>query len=129
VKIYDVFIKQNAQNSKIEDVLLVKAGFNWQAFLFSIFWFLFNRLWLFSFLFLMYCFMVNIFLSSFASKVFIVLTNVVLGFEAENILVYRFRKENYYFVGIAMGRDEDEAKVKFLEDINKQNKDDGKVIF
>jgi hypothetical protein len=129
MKTYDIFIKQNTNNTKIEDVILVKAGFNWWVFLFNIFWFLANRLWKFSAFLLIYYYAINTLLSPFASKILIILTNVVIAFEFENILVYRFKKENYYFVGIAMGKDEDEAKINFLEHINNQNKEDGRVIF
>jgi hypothetical protein len=129
MKAYDIFIKQNVNNSKIEDIMLVKLGFNWWAFLFNAVWFMFNRLWLFSFLLLIYYYFVGALLSLFASKVLIILTNVIIGFEFENILVYRLKRENYYFVGISMGKDEDEAKINFLEQINNQGKNEGKIIF
>jgi hypothetical protein len=53
---------------------------------------------------------------------------VLLGFEAENALFYRLKKEKYYFVGFSIGVDESDAKMKFLEQINKQNKIEDKLM-
>ncbi|MDR2760801.1 MAG: DUF2628 domain-containing protein, partial [Rickettsiales bacterium] len=92
---YDIFIKHNAENNKIEDVLLVKIGFNWAACLFSLFWFLFNRLWLFAIIFFGFCSLANIIFSAFAGKIIFALTCFLLGWEAENLLIYRFKRENY----------------------------------
>ena len=46
---------------------------------------------------------------------------ILLGFEADDILISLYkRNKNYIFVGVIMGNSENEAKVKFLEEMNKE---------
>ena len=44
MKSYSIFIKKNDKSESIDDVILLKEGFNFYAFFFNIFWFLYNIL-------------------------------------------------------------------------------------
>lgn len=128
MKTYNIFVKQNRDNNSVEDVLLIKEGFNPFAFLFTIFWFLFNKLWLFAGISFV---VVNIFtfiFSSIVSSFFILLFSLLIGFEANNLLLYRFQREGYYFVGYTTGKSRSEAELRFLDDINKDAKGEGRVV-
>lgn len=129
MKTYTIFIKENKQNRAVEDVILVKEGFNFFAMIFNIFWLLYNKLWLFAGI--SFC-LINIVFSLFSTYVYFVFLMMFLfliGFEANNLLIYRFQRENYTFAGFSLGNDEDDAKIKFLDSINKENKDKGKIIY
>lgn len=129
MKTYNIFIKQNKENNSIEDVLLIKDGFNIFACIFNIFWFLFNKLWLFAFItFIMLNFSVLIF-STTISNIFILLFLLLIGFESNNLLLYRFQREGYYFVGYSIANSKKEAELKFLDDFNKNAKDNNRIIY
>ncbi len=44
MKLYNVLVKKSPAG-KIEDIVLLKDGFSWLAFLFSGFWFFYYRMW------------------------------------------------------------------------------------
>ncbi|MDR0572180.1 MAG: DUF2628 domain-containing protein, partial [Rickettsiales bacterium] len=92
MKNYSIFVKQSAENGKIEDVLLIRVGFNWKACVFNVVWLMFNKLWLFSFLFFMCYSFTKFVFSPFVGVIFLCLFCVLLGFEAENVLFYRLKK-------------------------------------
>jgi hypothetical protein len=122
MKSYSIFVKQNPKNNKVEDVFLIKEGFHWKACVFNIIWLLLNRLWIASLAFLLLYSLVELIFSPFASGVIFCFVCLLLGFEAENILFYRLKKEQCLFMGFSTGIDEDDARIKFLEQINKERK-------
>jgi hypothetical protein len=129
MKTYNIFIRQEEKTEKLTDVILVKEGFNIFAALFNIFWFLYNKLWLFAMLaFFIINFALYVF-SSYICGIFVILFLILLGFEANNLLLYRFQREKYYFIGYSIGRDEKDAKIKFLDEINAENKEKNRVIY
>ena len=54
---------------------------------------------------------------------------IFVGLEANNFLIKKFQKNNYYFVGYSTGNDEKEAKLRFLDNVNKENKNNNKIIY
>ena len=68
--------------------------------------------------------LINVILTIFSPQLavtFLLLLFLLIGLEANNLLLYRFQREGYYFVGYSMGNDKREAEAKFLESINKEN--------
>lgn len=128
MKTYNIFIKQNKDNNAVEDVLLIKEGFNIFAFVFTVFWFLFNKLWLFAGISFILINIFNFVFSFMVGSIFVLLFSLLIGFEANNLLLYRFQREGYYFVGYTTGRNKKEAEIRFLDDINKDAKGDGRVV-
>ena len=128
MKTYNIFVKQNKDNNAVEDVLLIKDGFNIFAFLFTVFWFLFNKLWLFAIISFVIMNIFNFVFSFAVLFVFVFLFSLLIGFEANNLLLYRFQREGYYFVGYTMGKSKKEAELRFLDDINKDAKGEGRVV-
>lgn len=126
---YSIFIKKNKENESIDDVILIKEGFNFYASIFNIFWFLFNKMWICSFIFIsIVSLIIYIFCNCIAlSMIFLIL--IFIGFEANNLLIRKFQGSDYYFVGYSTGNDEKEAKLRFLDNFNKENKDKNKVIY
>ena len=52
MKSYSIFIKKNKENESVDDVILVKEGFNFYALIFNILWFLFKKMWICSIVFI-----------------------------------------------------------------------------
>lgn len=128
MKTYNIFIKQNKDNEAVEDILLIKEGFNMFAFVFNIFWFLSNKLWLFAAIAFAIINLVTIIFSPIVSSAFMFLFSLLIGFEANNLLLYRFQREKYYFVGYTTGNNRKEAELRFLDDINKNAKNNEKIV-
>lgn len=128
MKTYNIFIKQNKNNKAVEDVLLIKEGFNVFAFMFNIFWFLFNKLWLFAAISFAVVNLIIMLFSPVISFAFIFLFSLLIGFEANNLLLYRFQREEYYFVGYTTGNNRKDAELRFLDDINKNAKNNEKIV-
>lgn len=128
MKTYNIFVKQNKDNNAVEDVLLIKEGFSVSAFLFTVFWFLFNKLWLFAGISFMVMNIIGFIFSPVVSFVFVILFSLLVGFEANNLLLYRFQREGYYFVGYTTGKSRGDAELRFLDDVNRDAKGDGRVV-
>lgn len=129
IKTYNIFIKQNKTSNAVDDILFIKDGFNAFAFLFNIFWFLSVKLWLFAFLFFAIITFANIIFSPLVSSIFSFMLSLLVGFEANNLLLYRFQRDGYYFVGYSFGNNKKEAEIKYLEEINKNAKDSGAIVY
>ena len=86
-------------------------------------------IWDFSTILLVISLVVFSIFSTYVYFVFLLLFSIFLGLEANNLLIYRFQRENYTFAGFSLGNDEDDAKIKFLDSINKENKDKGRIIY
>ena len=43
MKLYNALVRKN-ESGKIEDIIMVKEGFSWQAFIFNTIWFIYHRM-------------------------------------------------------------------------------------
>lgn len=129
MKSYSIFIKTNKDNGSIDDVILIKEGFNFYAFIFGIFWFLVKKMWICSIIFLTIVFLISYFFCYFIAFAIVLLLLIFIGFEANDLLIKKFQKNNYYFAGYTTGNDEKEAKLRFLDDLNQENEDKNKIIY
>lgn len=120
---YSIFVKQSKKSKALEDVILVKEGFNFFAMFFNIFWFLCNKLYLFAIIyFILIKFAFAIF-SVYIAWTFAFLFSLLIGFEANNLLLYRFQREKYFFIGYTTGNNRKEAEVRFLDEVNREAKE------
>ena len=122
MKSYLTFLKYT-DDSRIEDLILVKSGFNLFACIFNIFWFLFNKMFLESFLFVVYFTILQQILVPDILLLVMIFSCILIGYEAEPLLVRKFKKNHYIFIGVAMGNDEEDAKLKFLQQVSKEHKE------
>ncbi len=129
MKSYSIFIKKNKENESVDDVILVKEGFNFYALIFNILWFLFKKMWICSIVFIIIIPSILYIFSHFVAFSIILLILVFIGLEANDLLIKKFQKSDYYFVGYSTGNDEKEAKLRFLDSLNQENKDKNKVIY
>ncbi len=129
MKSYSIFIKKNKENESVDDVILVKEGFNFYALIFNILWFLFKKMWICSIVFIIIIPSILYIFSHFVAFPIILLILVFIGLEANDLLIKKFQKSDYYFVGYSTGNDEKEAKLRFLDSLNQENKDKNKIIY
>lgn len=122
MKSYLTFLKYT-DDSRIEDLILVKSGFNLTACIFNIFWFLFNKMFLEGFLFVVYFTILQQILVPDILLLIMIFSCILIGYEAEPLLVRKFKKNHYIFIGVAMGNDEEDAKLKFLQQVSKEHKE------
>jgi len=114
---YNVLVKKNSVG-KIDDIVLLKDGFSWAAFLFSGFWFFYHRMWKE----LLVLILVN-FAFVFISKISSAFDRTLLecGFfflvalNANYWRVDHLKKQGYELVGLVFGNDQVGAKVHFIE--------------
>ena len=118
---YMVFVKASKKSDRFEDLVLLKNGFNLSAMIFNILWLLFNNCYILTAISVILVKIIQHYFTTFGSIITYVMLAVLLGFEADDILISLYkRNKNYIFVGVIMGNSENEAKVKFLEEMNKE---------
>ncbi|MDR2777811.1 MAG: hypothetical protein LBB24_03520 [Rickettsiales bacterium] len=129
MKNYSVFVRENTKTGALEDVILLESGFNIYAAIFSLFWLLGHGLWSVA---LSASLLIGLTFSVTPILRFSILSvsSLALGFFANYLLVRSLdHKGNYYFIGMASGADREEARSKFLEEINREFRDRNQVIY
>jgi len=128
MKLYNALIKKNKEG-KIEDVILLKEGFSWLAFFFSIFWFLYHKMWKESFALLVVNVVfaaldTNAILSGFNKILVELLFTFVIALNANYWLVENLKTRGYEFVGLTFGDDCANAKMRFVKNLTDECKSD-----
>ncbi|MDR2078040.1 MAG: DUF2628 domain-containing protein [Rickettsiales bacterium] len=121
MKTYGIFVKKDKKTGTVDDVFLVKEGANMFALIFNVFWFLFHKLWHMA---ILTCVLASLalFMPLTLGFVFICILMLLIGLEGNNILMHSLdQRGNYYFAGFSMGINRQDAKLKFLDGINKEN--------
>lgn len=121
MKIYRIFLKKS-EDGKIEDLELLKEGFNIWAFAFQIFYLLYKRLWKQSLVVFVIMGITNLLQYRYISPYIIIPIQtgvlIYIAFECIDWLSINKVKNGYEFLGYTSGNNEKEAKLKFLESIN-----------
>lgn len=119
MKIYNALIKKNKEG-KIEDVILLKEGFSFFAFLFSGLWFLYHKMWSEFLAILLVNFLIA-YMGNFFPAIDKVLLEISLIFlialNANYWLCEHLKKKDYNFVGLVFGRDQTHARLRFLKNL------------
>lgn len=121
MKLYNVLLKKNKEG-KIEDIILLKDGFCWMAFFFSIFWFLYHKMWKESFV----LFSANIAIAILSSngvitgeaKFFLeIIFAIFIAINANYWLLESLKTRGYEFSGLIFGSNAVSAKIRFMKDL------------
>jgi hypothetical protein len=129
MKPYSIFVHRNKINGSLENILLVEECFNYKAALFHVFWFLLHGLWYIS-LGILLLLSLTFYLPNFWRFLVQTLLLLLAGFEANDLRCHHLdRTGNYFFSGFAMGMDESDAKLRFLEKINQEDETKNKIIY
>ncbi len=120
MKLYSALIKKNKEG-KIADIVLLKEGFSFFAFLFGPFWFLYHKMWQ-EFLLLL---AVNIAFAIFAEitssgdKIFLeIALAFAVALNATHWFCEHLKKRNYEFIGLIFGSNFANAKLRFVQNLS-----------
>ena len=118
MKLFHIYIKKSSDQS-IDDLTMIKNGFSFFAFLFNFLWFLQHKMWRESLAFVLVSIVFGfIFQKSWLSSfdIFIIQSSlmVMIGLNANYWYEQNLLKKDYQFVGCVYGKNEDEAKLKFI---------------
>ena len=121
MKIYRIFLKKTNEGV-IDDLKLVKEGFNILAFVFQLGYLAYKGLWRQSFIiFAVFSFLGLISVSVLAIYIMMsiqICVCIYIGFEFSDWYSQKLTKSGYEFLGYSSGIDEKDAKLKFLDNIN-----------
>jgi len=117
MKTYSALIKKN-RDGKVENLVLLKEGFSWRAFIFSGLWFLYHKMWK-EFLVLILINFAFFFLAKISSDFDKIVLEIfylfLVALNATYWLEQHLRKKGYELAGVAFGADELSAKFNFLQ--------------
>lgn len=119
MKLYSALIKRNPAG-KIADIILLKEGFSFYAFLFGPFWFFYHKMWQ-EFIVLL---AVNIAFglsgnpSDFGNIFLEISLLLIVAFNATYWRGEYLKKNNYEFTGLIFGSDLANAKLRFVQNLN-----------
>ena len=120
MKFYNLFLKEDS-NGVIKELILLKYGFNFFAFFFNIFWLLYKRCFITSALSIVFLYVLSTFVNPYYFVIITFLLLVVLGFESNRLLIKKYIREDYKYLGYTSGNNEMEAKRRFLDSINNED--------
>lgn len=129
MKTYRIFLKKT-DKGVIDDLEVIRDGFNFWAFLFHFFYLLYKKLWKQSIIIFIILLFLNFIQFKFLSWYIIfpiqVCLCIYIGFEYADWFAKKLIFSKYQFLGYSSGNNEREAKLKFLDSINENytNNDD-----
>ena len=120
MKAYTVHLRQN-DHAPDGDIVLVEEGFNWSAFILSVLWTLWHRMWWVTLGLLCVSLLVNGIIHVLGmdtlSMCFLVIGTLVLfGLLANDLRRWCLARDGFLESGVALGNNQDKALVRFLDD-------------
>ncbi len=111
---------QTIQLNADDQIIAVKQGFHWLAFLFSFLWLLANRLWLWAAVFFGASFVVMLAGDMLGAaplyvSLALMLLSIYVGLEAGNLRSEGLIKRGYGAAGVIVAPNRDEAILRFVE--------------
>lgn len=120
MKLYNALVKKNKEG-KIEDVILLKEGFSFFAFLFSGLWFLYHKMWKEFFVVLVLDIILIFFAkisSPFDKFALEIALSFVIALNANYWFCEHLKKHcGYEFFGLVFGQNKANAKLRFISNL------------
>ena len=119
MRVYTVHLRRHGLDAE-RDLVLVKEGFSWPAFVAGVLWALWHRLWLFALLLALAAGTINgiVYLTgadSFAGGVLSFALAVGAGWIGNDMRRRVLEKKGFAFVGVVTARNDDDAARRFLD--------------
>jgi len=119
MKLYAVHLRRHGLDPD-RDVVMVKEGFSWPAFLLSFVWALWHRLWLAAALFGLAhaAISLGIYLlhpDPISQTVLSLGLAAIIGYLAADIRQHKLTRQGFAFAGVVGGKDADQAYRRFLD--------------
>ena len=120
MKLFSIYIKKSP-HQPIDDLVAIKNGFSFFAFLFNILWFLQHKMWRESLALVLF----NIIFGLITQKNWLGGVDIItiefvliimLGLNANYWYEQSLLRKNYQFSGCVYGKNDDEAKLRFISD-------------
>ena len=111
--------KDTSRDLLSREIVLVKEGFNWQSFIFGIFWALYKRIW--PLVAIYACIIVMIVILSviewfgLKANLLILAGNIILAFQANDFYRNLLEKKGMECKAITYGKTEDDATLRFMD--------------
>lgn len=120
MKLYNALVQKNKEG-KISEIILIKEGFSFFAFLFSAFWFLYHKMYK-EFLLLIAADILFSFYADISSESDKILLQIAFAFivalNANYLFCEHLKKKGYEFVGLFFGNSYEEAKLRFFDEFS-----------
>ena len=119
MNLYAVHLRRHGLDPDL-DVVLVKEGFSWPAFLLSFLWALWRRLWLAAALFLTALGAVNLGIYLFrpdpvSQGILSLGLAVIFGYVANDLRQHKLADQGFALAAVVNGKDSDQAYRRFLD--------------
>lgn len=121
MKLYNVLTLNN-KDGKTDDVIFLKEGFSWLAFIFNIFWFLYHKMWKESFALLLIAGVFVLFEESKIiygdSKIIVeILLDFIIALNAYHWLCESLIKKGYQFEGVIFAKNAAQARLRYVQNL------------
>ena len=113
MRFYTVHLRRHGLDPD-RDLVLVEEGFCWPAFLFSVVWALWYRLWLVALILVLAIVAIFVLVVTVAGPASAGLA-LVIGFVANDLRRWTLKRRGFVETGVVTGRDRDAAERRFLE--------------
>ena len=113
---YSALVKKNSQG-EVEDLVLLKEGFCFRAFIFNGLWFLYHKMWkeIIALILINIAFTLFTKIFSYSDKIILELAFIfIVALNANYWLSSNLKKRGYEFIGMAFGNDILSAKFDLL---------------
>lgn len=123
MKTYKIYLKKN-KKGVFEDVVLITEGFILWALLFNLFWLIHKKMWKYVLFVLSFFVLLDVLKTYdiiYPYVVFPIQFGAVLliGFEGGNWYEKTLQKKGYELLGHSIGRNKQEARLRFLDQMHK----------
>lgn len=114
-----IYSVHNRPATPADDVIFVKEGFSWTAFVFTLLWALWHRMWIvaaivFSATAAIAALASGLGLGNLPLNLASIAASLILGFEGNDLRRWSLARQGYKEVALAAGRDIDEAELRFF---------------
>lgn len=119
MKLYSVYLRDHGRKP-LSDLILVKEGFSWPAFVFTFMWALWTRMWLptvalFAVIVLSGWGMRYLGLGETAQSVLSLAVAIAVGLIGNDLRRWWLDRQGYYEVAVVTGNNAEEATRRFLD--------------
>jgi hypothetical protein len=130
MKLYNILVKYN-KSGKIDDIIAINDSFSWKSFFFNPLWFIFNKMWLESLLFVVILILFSLisshgFFGSYLLYLFFFMVALNAKYWKIEALI---SKKKYQLSAFVFGKNIHEARNNFIQQITHKSSSHNHEIF
>lgn len=119
MRLYSVFLRDHGRDAE-RDLILVKEGFSWPAFLFTFLWALATRMWwpaiaIFAVVMLAGTIVETLGVNETVQALVTIALSLEVGFIGNDIRRWQLDQQGFTEAGVVTGKNKDDALRRFLE--------------